>query len=325
MENSSKLSVVEALILASPDPLPARKLADMVSGLTPSGAGQAVAQLNNRYMEAGCSFRVRELAGGFQFYVVPEFAGYVQELFARRRKMRLTRASLETMAIVAYRQPVTKTEIEHIRGVATDGVVHHLLEEKLITIQGRAKTVGKPLQYGTTDEFLKFFGLASLSHLPKMSEIEELLAENESTSQTQLELAESLAEEPSVPKLNVADGTYDPASDENDEPAAVSIAESSGEPVGTETELVGEEMTVEDTSETVETDSELVTDSDENLESNSDESQSDVVEDAMLSSESDEVESPVLVETTAAIDEDEVDDFDDEPAAPVVVDMDSTG
>jgi len=165
-------------------------------------------------MEAGCSFRLRELAGGFQFYIVPEFAGYVQELFARRRKMRLTRASLETLAIVAYRQPVTKSEIEHVRGVASDGVVHNLLQKKLITIRGRAKTVGKPLQYGTTNEFLKFFGLAGLSDLPKMSEIEELIAAEEPMAQTQLDLSQLSQEEATSPKLNVADGTYDPSSDE---------------------------------------------------------------------------------------------------------------
>jgi len=214
MENGSKLSIIEALILASPEPLPARKIAGMVEGVTPSSAGRAVAQLNNRYMEAGCSFRLRELAGGFQFYIVPEFAGYVQELFARRRKMRLTRASLETLAIVAYRQPVTKSEIEHVRGVASDGVVHNLLQKKLITIRGRAKTVGKPLQYGTTDEFLKFFGLAGLSDLPKMSEIEELIAAEEPMAQTQLDLSQLSQEEATSPKLNVADGTYNPSSDE---------------------------------------------------------------------------------------------------------------
>ena len=214
MENGSKLSIIEALILASPEPLPARKIAGMVEGVTPSSAGRAVAQLNNRYMEAGCSFRLRELAGGFQFYIVPEFAGYVQELFARRRKMRLTRASLETLAIVAYRQPVTKSEIEHVRGVASDGVVHNLLQKKLITIRGRAKTVGKPLQYGTTDEFLKFFGLAGLSDLPKMSEIEELIAAEEPMAQTQLDLSQLSQDEAVSPKLNVADGTYDPSSDE---------------------------------------------------------------------------------------------------------------
>ncbi len=259
MENGSKLSIIEALILASPEPLPARKIAGMVEGVTPSSAGRAVAQLNNRYMEAGCSFRLRELAGGFQFYIVPEFAGYVQELFARRRKMRLTRASLETLAIVAYRQPVTKSEIEHVRGVASDGVVHNLLQKKLITIRGRAKTVGKPLQYGTTDEFLKFFGLAGLSDLPKMSEIEELIAAEEPMAQTQLDLSQLSQEEATSPKLNVADGTYNPSSDEAEdltegsetaspEPELSEIAEATvdevdGEQSRSEGAMSGEEIT----------------------------------------------------------------------------------
>ena len=259
MENGSKLSIIEALILASPEPLPARKIAGMVEGVTPSSAGRAVAQLNNRYMEAGCSFRLRELAGGFQFYIVPEFAGYVQELFARRRKMRLTRASLETLAIVAYRQPVTKSEIEHVRGVASDGVVHNLLQKKLITIRGRAKTVGKPLQYGTTDEFLKFFGLAGLSDLPKMSEIEELIAAEEPMAQTQLDLSQLSQEEATSPKLNVADGTYNPSSDEAEdltegsetaspepelsEIAEVVVDEVDGEQSRSEGAMSGEEIT----------------------------------------------------------------------------------
>jgi segregation and condensation protein B len=219
MDNGYRTSVVEALILASSEPLPARKILDVTEGLTPHKVGQLVAELNNRYMQAGCSFRIRELAGGYQFYVVPEFAGYVQELFTRRRKIRFTRAALETLAIAAYRQPVTKAEIEHIRGVASDGVIHNLLEKKLVTIVGRAKTVGKPLQYGTTDEFLKFFGLAALSDLPKMSEIEELIRAGEPENQQELPLEMGgLAE--AAQKLNVADGTFDPGSRDDDDPEA---------------------------------------------------------------------------------------------------------
>jgi len=238
MDDISRLSVIEALVLASPEPLPARKIAEMVEGVTPGSAGRAVAQLNNRYMEAGCSFRLRELAGGYQLYIVPEFAGYVQELFARRRKMRLTRASLETLAIVAYRQPVTKSEIEHVRGVASDGVLHNLLEKKLITIRGRAKTVGKPLQYGTTDEFLKFFGLASLADLPKMSEIEELIASQEPDNQTRLEFSLEDSFDPANSKLNIADGTYRRSADGED-------AEEAADPVE-ETDVVTDEATQEE-------------------------------------------------------------------------------
>ena len=102
---------------------------------------------------------------------------------------------------------VCKTEVELIRGVASDGVLHNLLEKKMLTIKGRAETVGKPLQYGTTDEFLKFFGLNGLADMPKMSEIEALLATVESKNQTELSLDEELLQES---KLNVADESYEP-------------------------------------------------------------------------------------------------------------------
>jgi len=192
MDNSFQISTVEALIMASPEPLPARKIAEMVEGFTPARVSQAVASLNNRYMESGNSFRIREIAGGYQIYIVPEFTGYVQELFSRRRKLRLTRASLETLAIIAYRQPVTRVDIEQIRGVASDGVIHNLAEKNMIAIRGRADTVGKPLQYGTTDEFLKFFGLNSIEDLPRMSEIEELIASESTESDLELSLEDDL-------------------------------------------------------------------------------------------------------------------------------------
>ena len=224
-------STVEALVLASPEPLPARKITQVIDDLTSSGVTRTVADLNERYAAAGTSFRIREIAGGYQFYILPEYVGFVEELFTRHRKLRLTRAALETIAIVAYRQPVTKTEIEHVRGVASDGVLHNLLDKKLVTITGRAATVGKPLQYGTTDEFLKFFGLNSLDDLPRMSEIEELVAASEPQNQTELRLDEAV--EAMQEKLNVADGTYDPQEREQiDEEQAAETAAQSGTPQG---------------------------------------------------------------------------------------------
>lgn len=190
MEDKFKNSIVEALIMASPEPLPGKKISDMLDELTPSKVTKAVAELNERYTESGSSFRIREIAGGYQFYILAEFTGYVEDMFARRRKLRLTRAALETLAITAYKQPVTKTEIEMIRGVASDGVLHNLLEKKMLTITGRAETVGKPLQYGTTDEFLKFFGLSKVDDLPKMSEIEELIKAGENETQSELIIGE---------------------------------------------------------------------------------------------------------------------------------------
>jgi segregation and condensation protein B len=209
MNTGSLTSIIEALILASPEPLPAKRMAQVLEDATPAKVEQAVAELNHKYAESDASFRIREIAGGYQFHILSDYVGYVEELFTRRRKMRLTRAALETISIVAYRQPVTKTEIEHIRGVAAGGVIQTLLEKNMITIVGRASTVGKPLQYGTTDEFLKFFGLASLEALPKMSEIEELIAASQPRSQVELALPETAVEAGEV-KLNIADGTFDP-------------------------------------------------------------------------------------------------------------------
>ena len=213
MEDNFQQSTIEALILASPEPLSARRIADMIDGLSPSKIAQAVAGLNTRYMEGGTSFRIREIAGGYQVYIVPEFTGYVQEMFSRRRKMRLTRAALETLAIITYNQPVTRVEIEQIRGVASDGVIHNLLDKNMITIKGRSETVGKPLQYGTTDEFLKFFGLNNLEDLPSMSEIEELLSLKNDQSDSDLEFEDDNGNgngnHPVM--VNVAEGAVDPA------------------------------------------------------------------------------------------------------------------
>ncbi len=212
MNDTYKTSVVESLILAAPEPLTGKKIADLLDDFNSSKVSKAVAELNNRYVESGCSFRIRELAGGYQFFIMPEFTGFVQEMFSRTRKLRLTRAALETLAIVAYKQPVTKTEVELIRGVASDGVIHNLMEKKMLTIKGRAETVGKPLQYGTTDEFLKFFGLNKIIDLPKMSEIEELVASSESQNQTELVLSEYINQSENL-KLNVTDNSIEPESE----------------------------------------------------------------------------------------------------------------
>ncbi len=211
MDNSMVNSIVEALVMASPEPLPAQRIVQVIEGATPNSIAKAVEQLNARYTESGSSFRIREIAGGYQLHILPDYIGYIEELFTRRRKLRLSRAALETVAIVAYRQPVTKTEIEHIRGVAADGVLQNLLEKNLVTITGRSATVGRPLQYGTTDEFLKFFGLAGLDALPKMEEIEEMLAAAQPKSQVELPLPHPPADPNAEVKLNIADGTFDPA------------------------------------------------------------------------------------------------------------------
>ena len=187
--NGLRLPIIESLILSSPEPLPARKISEIVDDISPRDIEEVVELLNEKYMQSDASFRIRQIAGGYQVYILESYSRYVEELLTRRRNIRLTRAALETLAIIAYRQPVTRTDIEMIRGVASDSVVHTLLERKLITLAGRAETVGRPLLYRTTDEFLKFFNLNRIEDLPRMEEIEELLASEESDGQPSLPLA----------------------------------------------------------------------------------------------------------------------------------------
>jgi len=177
--NGNRLPIIEALILASPEPLSSRKIIEILQNTSVSEVDAAVTDLNSKYLSTNSSFRIRKLAGGYQIYITENYSGYVEELFTRRRTQRLTRAALETMAIIAYRQPVTRVDIEMIRGVSSDSAIRTLLERKFITLSGRASTIGRPLLYGTTDEFLKYFGLDSLNDLPRMEEIEELLSEKE--------------------------------------------------------------------------------------------------------------------------------------------------
>lgn len=150
----------------------------------------AVELLNEAYESSTRSFRVVEIAGGFQFATRSDYAEYVARLFKDKSRRRLSSAALETLAIVAYKQPVSKADIENIRGVNCDEVLKSLLEKNLVTITGRAEAVGRPLLYGTTVDFLRHFGLHSLSDLPRPREIEEMMKE-ESVRATTLEEAAS--------------------------------------------------------------------------------------------------------------------------------------
>jgi len=149
---------------------------------------EAVQLLNDGYESTARVFRLIEIAGGYQFATRSEYGEYVARLFREKSRRRLSGAALETLAIVAYKQPVSKNDIENIRGVNCDEVLKSLLEKNLITITGRAETVGRPLLYGTTLDFLRHFGLPRIQDLPRPREIEELMKE-ESVRATTLEEA----------------------------------------------------------------------------------------------------------------------------------------
>ncbi len=141
--------------------------------------------MNREYEEQGRSFFIQEVAGGYQMATKPRYARWVRELYKGRRLARLSQPGLETLAIIAYRQPVGRPDIETIRGVNSDSVIATLLERNLITVVGKDTKVGRPILYGTTPEFLRYFGLRDLSGLPPLSGLEAYLTSREQVTEAE--------------------------------------------------------------------------------------------------------------------------------------------
>ncbi len=174
-EKKPYVAIVEALIFSSDTPITTQRIREILTNLSGKDIQSFVAYLNARYEDEGRSFRIREIAGGYQMFTLPEFSAYVEKLYESKQRNRLSAKALETLAIIAYKQPITRHEIEEIRGVNVDGVVRTLLARNLITIAGRAEAPGSPFLYKTTKKFLEYFGLKSLSDLPRLKEIDELI------------------------------------------------------------------------------------------------------------------------------------------------------
>jgi len=184
--DNAYISVIEALIFAADDPIPAKEIINAIKEIdgadieiTEEDVEKTVDQLNEKYNQNGNAFVILKIANGYVYATKPDHAKYVGYLSTEKSKRRLSQAALETLAIIAYKQPITKPELELIRGVNSDYTLNTLLEKNLITIQGRADTVGRPLLYVTTDEFLKYFGLRNISDLPKPREIEEIMKDED--------------------------------------------------------------------------------------------------------------------------------------------------
>lgn len=180
------INVIEALIFSSDEPLTEMEIIRAVKGIDGEESDilsddivSSVIELNKKYEDTSMPFKIMKVANGFLFATREEYAKYIGFLSSEKTKRRLSQAALETLAIIAYKQPITKPELETIRGVNSDYILSTLLEKKLITITGRTETIGRPLLYGTTDEFLKYFGLFNLSDLPKPREIEEIMQDDD--------------------------------------------------------------------------------------------------------------------------------------------------
>jgi segregation and condensation protein B len=165
--------VLEAVIFAAADPLAVRRMRDVVEGATAVEIKAAIAALQEDYAPRG--IRLVEVAGGWQIRTAPEHHDVVRRLF-KERPFRLSRAAIETLAVIAYRQPATRAEIETIRGVDASGVIEGLVERKLVKVAGRRDVPGRPLVYATTQEFLETFGLKDLKSLPTLPELGDELA-----------------------------------------------------------------------------------------------------------------------------------------------------
>ena len=221
LERSEQLHALEALIFASEEPLTNRMLHRLLVLEDPSQQvpgqqqlplegeqtqavpetvvptfdvpkeffDELVEEINDQLERVERPYRIVKIAGGFQFATTPAHGQLVQRLLKAKNRRRLTQAALETVAIIAYRQPITKAEIDAIRGVNSGEVVNSLVEKQLVAMVGRAETLGKPLLYGTTEEFLRVFGLNDISDLPKLREIDDLIK----TTTTMIDLDDSIS------------------------------------------------------------------------------------------------------------------------------------
>jgi segregation and condensation protein B len=160
---------LEAVLLLATEPLGSRKLAQLAGLADGTKARTLVRALNKQYDSEGCAFRVEEVAGGFQLMTRPQFAPWLRRLHSAPIEVRLSAPAMETLAVVAYRQPVLRAEIEAIRGVQCDEVLRQLIERDLVHITGRSEELGRPMLYGTTRQFLQIFGLRHLDELPRLA------------------------------------------------------------------------------------------------------------------------------------------------------------
>jgi segregation and condensation protein B len=164
-------SVVEAVLFASDEPLSVARLVEIAEAGSVKTIRQAVKDLNKKYRDGKFTFRIEELAGGYQMMTLSCFNPWLSKLIKVRSDNKLTPAQLETLAIIAYKQPIIRADIEAIRGVATGEIIRNLMYKGLVKIVGRAEILGRPMQYGTSKKFLDIFGLADLKDLPKVEEL----------------------------------------------------------------------------------------------------------------------------------------------------------
>jgi len=173
MEDDKIKRVIEAILISAEEAITIDRIQQVLGDVEPKRIREQIEVLKREYSQDNRSFRINEVAGGYQITTREEFAPYLKKLYKVERVERLSRPSLETLAIIAYKQPVTRLDIESIRGVNVDGLLKGLLEKGFIQIKGRKDIVGRPYLYETSNLFLKYFGLNSLDDLPDIEEFKK--------------------------------------------------------------------------------------------------------------------------------------------------------
>ena len=288
-------SAVEALLFSSDQPLPLALLADALDSDT-EAVTEALEGLGNEYRARTAGVEIREMAGGWIVTSTSDQHEWVSRMMRGKRKMRLSRAALETLAIIAYKQPVTKSEVEAIRGVDSSGTLATLLERSLVTIKGRSTVVGRPLLYGSTPEFLNYFGLRDLNELPRPEELRALVAAREPEQMEMLELDADgmpLALVAAANALAVAEGEA-AAADSHIEDEVALLAHAGGDDEDEDDDEAELEDDADDADEFEDDDEEAEVDEDEDAEEEDEDGAIDDLDDDTEEIEDDE---PVLDES----------------------------
>lgn len=207
LDSETEMKVLEALIFVSDEPITLEQIGQVVPGRSAEELRGLVEELSVAMQDAHRGLRIEEVAGGFRFSTRPELAPWIRTYFRNRNRARLSPASIETLAVVAYKQPITGPEIQEIRGVDPQGSIKTLLEKRLIRIGGKKKVVGRPFLYKTTRQFLMHFGLAGIEDLPPIEDFERLAGEYTSVSSLETDAQTPPADEPLNGHPNESPGT----------------------------------------------------------------------------------------------------------------------
>ncbi|MBP5403579.1 MAG: SMC-Scp complex subunit ScpB [Elusimicrobiaceae bacterium] len=189
LQSEDLQKIIETLLFITDRPVKVSRLVDVIENTTAKEVREAIAKLQDDYTVRGSAVQILEIAGGFQMCTKPEYGRWVRRLYNEKMTTRLSNAALETLAIIAYKQPLTRAEMEAIRGVDVAGPLEKLLDRGLVRVVGRKDTIGHPMVYGTTDEFLRLFGLNKVSELP---DLQVFAAKNLEDKQEDLPFGEPL-------------------------------------------------------------------------------------------------------------------------------------